>query len=140
VVGNDYRLLVVNGRLVAAARRDPAQVVGDGRATVRQLVDHVNQDPQRRSGHSSVLSLIRLDEAAELTLRQQDLTLESVPAEGQIVRLRQNANLSTGGTATDVTDEVHPANAQLAELAAQILALDVAGIDVLAHAISRPLA
>jgi len=139
IQGRDYRLLVVNGEMVAAARRDPAQVVGDGEHTVAQLVEIVNQDPRRRPGHSSVLTRIKLDEAVTLTLSQQNLTIASIPEPGQVVRLRLNSNLSTGGTATDVTDEVHPKNARLAELAAQILALDVAGIDVLCNDIQRPL-
>lgn len=140
IVGHDYRLLVVNGKMVAAARREPAHVVGDGVHTVRELVDIENQDPRRREGHSSILTRIKLDEAARLVLNQQGMTIDDVPEAGQIVRLRLNSNLSTGGTAVDVTDEVHPLNEQLAELAAQILALDVAGIDVLAQDISRPLA
>jgi cyanophycin synthetase len=139
IEGQDYRLLVINGRMVAAARRDPAQVVGDGQLTVRELVDQVNADPRRRNGHSGILSRIRLDPGVDLVLQQQNMNLESVPEAGQVVRLRQNCNLSTGGTASDVTDEVHPRNARLAELAAQILALDIAGIDVLCHDIRRPL-
>jgi cyanophycin synthetase len=135
----DYRLLVVNGKMVAAARRDPAQVVGDGQRTVRELVEAVNRDPRRREGHVSSLTRIRLDTAVELVLGQQGLTLDAVPEPGRAVRLRSNANLSTGGTATDVTDDVHPSNAHLAELAAQILALDVAGIDVICRDIGRPL-
>jgi len=140
IEGHDYRLLVVNGRMVAAARRDPAQVTGDGQRTVRELVAEVNRDPRRRPGHSSVLSRISLDEAAALVLKQQGLTVDSVPAPEQPVRLRHNSNLSTGGTSTDVTDVVHPSNIKLAELAAQILGLDVAGLDVLCRDITRPLA
>lgn len=139
IKGKDYRLLVVNGELVAASRRDPAQVVGDGTQTVRQLVEEVNQDPSRRPGHSSILTRIRMDENAKLVLAQQNMTFDSIPAIGQIVRLRNNSNLSTGGTASDVTDEVHPDNAHLAELAAQILALDVAGIDMMCEDITRPI-
>ncbi|MBA3822957.1 MAG: hypothetical protein H0X24_03505 [Ktedonobacterales bacterium] len=96
--GNDYRLLVVNGKLVAAARRDPAQVVGDGQHTVTELVELATQDPQRREGYSGTLSCIHLDDAADLVLAQQDLTRATIPADGEIVRLRQNGNLSTGGT------------------------------------------
>ncbi|HLM46728.1 MAG TPA: cyanophycin synthetase, partial [Myxococcaceae bacterium] len=139
IEGADYRLLVVNGKMVAAARREPAQVIGDGEHTVEQLVAVANQDPRRRPGHSSSLTRIRLDDAARVVLSQQGLTVESVPERGQLVKLRQNCNLSTGGTATDVTDEVHPSNAQMAELAAQVLNLDVAGIDLLCKDISRPL-
>jgi cyanophycin synthetase len=137
--GHDYRLLVINDQLVAAARRDPAQVVGDGTHTIAELVAIVNADPRRRAGHSSTLTRIRIDEAAELVLEQQGLTVESIPETGQSVRLRTNCNLSTGGTATDVTDLVHPANAQVARLAAQIFDLDVAGIDMLCADITRPL-
>jgi cyanophycin synthetase len=139
ISGVDYRLLVVNGEMVAAARRDPAMVVGDGTHTVEELVADANKDPRRRPGHSSTLTHIKLDPSAELVLSQQGLTIKDVPCAGQKVLLRTNANLSTGGTATDVTDEVHPHNAHVAELAAQILALDVAGIDMLCEDISRPL-
>jgi cyanophycin synthetase len=138
IEGDDYRLLVVNGKLVAAARRDPAQVVGDGKHTVAELVEKANQDPRRRPGHSSSLTRIRLDDAAQVVLSQQGLTLGAIPAQGQVVKLRQNCNLSTGGTATDVTNLVHPSNARLAELAAQVLNLDVAGIDLLCKDIRRP--
>lgn len=140
IQGRDYRLLVVDGELVAAARRDPAQVVGDGEHTVAQLVDLLNQDPRRRPGHSSTLTRIEINEAVELTLDQQCAKLDTIPASGQTVKLRNNCNLSTGGTATDVTDEVHPSNARLAKLAAQILSLDIAGIDMLCQDVSRPLA
>ncbi|MEN9936603.1 MAG: hypothetical protein RLZZ387_3182 [Chloroflexota bacterium] len=139
IEGDDYRLLVVGGELVAAARREPAQVVGDGRRSVADLVALVNQDPRRRPGHSSTLTRITLDEAADLVLRAQGITRDSVPKKGRVVRLRTNANLSTGGTATDVTESVHPANARVAQLAAQIMGLDIAGIDVLCKDIRRPL-
>lgn len=139
IIGDDYRLLVVNGSLVAAARRDPALVVGDGQHTITELVEIVNRDPRRRPGHSSTLTRIVCDDAVKLVLGQQGLTLDSVPEPGQRVKLRTNCNLSTGGTATDVTAEVHPRNARLAELAAQILALDVAGIDMLCADIRRPI-
>jgi cyanophycin synthetase len=128
--GNDYRLLVVNGKLVAAALRRPAQVVGNGRDNIRRLVELVNKDPRRGVGHGAAMTRIRCDEAAELTLTKQGLTWESVPAAGQVVLLRDNSNLSTGGTATDVTDEVHPDNCAIAELAARTIGLDIAGVDV----------
>jgi cyanophycin synthetase len=140
ITGADYRLLVVGDQLVAAARRDPAQVIGDGRSTVTQLVAQVNRDPRRRSGHSSTLTQISLDEASDMVLRAQGLTRDSVPRKQHPVRLRTNANLSTGGTATDVTDQVHPANARVARLAAQIMGMDIAGIDLVCADISRPLA
>jgi cyanophycin synthetase len=139
IQGHDYRLLVINGKLVAAARREPAQVVGDGTHTVKELVDIVNRDPRRRPGHSSALTRINLDESAKLVLSQHGLTETSIPAAGEVVVLRKNSNLSTGGTSIDVTDIVHPKNARIAELAAQILALDVAGIDIVCQDIQRPL-
>src|SRR5690606_20306633 len=106
--GSDYRLLVVGDRLVAASRRDPPQVVGDGEHTVRELVDIVNADPRRGEGHATALTKIRFDDIALGCLAVQGLAADSVPARGSRVVLRNNANLSTGGTATDVTDEVHP--------------------------------
>jgi cyanophycin synthetase len=139
IEGDDYRLLVVNGKMVAAARRDPAQVVGDGVHSVAWLVEETNKDPRRREGHGSVLTRIKLDNAAQLALSQQNLTLDAIPAAGQTVKLRLNSNLSTGGTSTDVTDEVHPHNVKVAELAAQILAMDVAGVDIVCRDIRRPL-
>jgi cyanophycin synthetase len=139
LTGPDFRLLVVGGKLVAAAERRPAQVVADGRHSIRDLVQMVNEDPRRGHGHGSALTRIRMDAAAELTLTKQDLTWDSVPAPGQVVLLRDNSNLSTGGTATDVTDDVHPDNAAIAVLAAKTVGLDIAGIDVVCDSIKRPL-
>lgn len=137
--GSDYRLLVVGDKLVAAARREPAQVVGDGVHTVQQLVDVVNQDPRRSDGHSTVLSKIRINDIALAVLAEQGLTPDSIPAANQRVLIRRNANLSTGGTAEDVTDLVHPEMAARAVEAAKIIGLDIAGIDVVALDISKPL-
>jgi cyanophycin synthetase len=137
--GHDFRLLVINGKLEAASRRDPAHVIGDGRHTVAELMEILNQDPRRRPGHGGILTRVVANEAVKLTLQQQAMHLDSVPEPGQIVRLRRNSNLSTGGTASDVTDQVHTSNARLAELAAQILSLDVAGIDIVCRDICRPL-
>ena len=106
--GSDFRLLVVGNKLVAAARRDPPHVIGDGSHTVRELVDLVNADPKRGDGHATPLTRIKFDEIAVARLEVQGLTPASVPERGQRVVLRNNANLSTGGTATDVTDDVHP--------------------------------
>lgn len=140
VLGDDHRLLVVDGKLVAAARRDPAMVIGDGIHTIEELVEIVNQDPRRREGHGSSLTTIVFNDACDLVLQSQNKTRKCIPIPGEKVRLRANCNLSTGGTATDVTDQVHPSNARIAELAAQFLGLDVAGIDILCADISRPLA
>ena len=137
--GHDYRLLVVGDKVVAAARRDPPLVVGDGVHTIRQLVDRVNLDPRRGEGHATSLTRIRLDEVALARLTSAGLTAESVPARGRRVVLRNNANLSTGGTATDVTDDVHPEFAAQAIAAAQTIGLDIAGVDVVCDSVLRPL-
>jgi cyanophycin synthetase len=137
--GSDYRLLVVGRRLVAAARRDPAHVVGDGLKSVQALVDQVNADPRRGDGHATPLTRIKLDAIALDRLAAQGLAPDSVPARGERVVLRNNANLSTGGTATDVTDSVHPDVAARAVTAAQTVGLHVCGVDVVAETIVKPL-
>ena len=137
--GHDFRLLVVGDQLVAAARREPPQVLGDGQHTVRELVEVVNQDPRRGEGHATSLTKIRLDDIAVARLAMQDLTPDSVPAKGQRVVLRNNANLSTGGTATDVTDDVHPDVAARAIAAAQMVGLHICGVDMVAETVLRPL-
>ncbi|HVL75762.1 MAG TPA: cyanophycin synthetase, partial [Noviherbaspirillum sp.] len=137
--GNDFRLLVVGNKLVAAARRDPPHVVGDGMHTVRELVDIVNSDPRRGTGHATSLTRIRIDEIAQARLQLQGLNADSVPALGQRVVLRNNANLSTGGTATDVTDDVHPDVAASAVAAAQMIGLDICGVDLVCDSVHRPI-
>ncbi|MHB8973713.1 MAG: cyanophycin synthetase [Pirellulaceae bacterium] len=137
--GADYRLLVVGDRMVAAAKRAPAQVVGDGRCTVEQLVAHANEDVRRSDNHATCLSKIYIDRVAETVLREQSLACHSIPALGQIVLVRRNGNLSTGGTAEDVTDRVHPLVAARAVEAARMVGLDLAGVDVVAEDIGRPL-
>jgi cyanophycin synthetase len=137
--GDDFRLLVVGDRLVAAARRDPPQVIGDGVHTVRQLVERVNADPRRGDGHATSLTKIRFDDIAVARLAAQDLTPESVPVKGRRVVLRNNANLSTGGTATDVTDDVHPDVAARAVAAARMVGLDICGVDLVCETVNRPL-
>ncbi|NDC63243.1 MAG: cyanophycin synthetase, partial [Planctomycetia bacterium] len=139
VTGADYRLLVVGGTVVAAARRRPPSVVGDGRLSIRQLVDRINEDPRRCGDHAGALSPVVIDEVAQAVLADQNLSAESVPAEGRSVLLRHNANLSTGGTAEDVTDGVHPDVAARAVEAARIIGLDVAGIDVVTADITQSL-
>ena len=138
--GHDYRLLVVGDRVVAAARREPAQVLGDGQQTVAQLIERANADPRRGEHHATVLSKIKLDAIALAVLADQGLAPDSVPAAGTVVLIRRNANLSTGGTAIDVTERVHPIVAAAAVDAAKIVGLDIAGVDVVAQDISRPLA
>jgi cyanophycin synthetase len=137
--GHDFRLLVVGDQLVAAARRTPPQVIGDGEHTVQQLVEQVNRDPLRGDGHATSLTKIRLDQIAIATLARQGFTIDSVPAKGKLVALRNNANLSTGGIATDVTDDVHPEVAARAVEAAQMVGLDICGVDVVCENVIRPL-
>ena len=129
--GDDHRLLVVNGELVAATRRTPGHVVGDGRHTIAQLVDLVNLDPRRGIGHEKVLTRLQLDDQAQMMMARAGLTADSVPSAGQVVYLRSTANLSTGGTATDVTDVIHPDNREMAVTAIRAIGLDVGGVDFL---------
>ncbi|HKC16137.1 MAG TPA: cyanophycin synthetase [Steroidobacteraceae bacterium] len=135
--GDDHRLLVVNGELVAATRRTPGHVVGDGLHTVVQLIDIVNQDPRRGVGHEKVLTRLELDAQAQKMLGRAGLTADSVPEAGRIVYLRSTANLSTGGTASDVTDVIHPDNREMAERAVRAVGLDVGGVDFLTKNITE---
>ena len=137
--GSDHRLLVIGDKLVAAARREPPSVVGDGRASITELVAKENLNPLRGDDHATSLSKLRLDAIGVEHLAELGLTPDSVPAAGQTVSLRRNANLSTGGSATDVTDTVHPEVAARAVEAARMVGLDVAGIDIVATRIDQPL-
>jgi cyanophycin synthetase len=139
IPGHDFRLLVVGGALVAASRRDPPQVTGDGQQTIRQLVEQVNADPLRGDGHATSLTKIRFDDIALATLKKQGFDADSVPPAGTLIFLRNNANLSTGGSATDVTDEVHPEMAARAVSAARMIGLDICGVDVVAESVLYPL-
>jgi cyanophycin synthetase len=139
VSGGDYRILVVGGRMVAAARRHPPTVLGDGVSTVRELMDRINEDPRRCGDHATSLSPMMIDEVAVAVLREQGLTDHSVPEAGRSVLLRRNANLSTGGSAEDVTDLVHPDVAARAIEAAKVVGLDVAGIDLVTDDVTRSL-
>jgi cyanophycin synthetase len=137
--GSDFRLLVVGDRVVAASRRDPPHVIGDGEHTVRELVDLVNADPKRGDGHATSLTKIRFDDIALARLDVQGLKPVSVPEMGRRVVLRNNANLSTGGTATDVTDDLHPDVAARAVAAAQTVGLEICGVDVVCESVHVPL-
>ena len=137
--GHDYRLLVIGDKLVAAARREPPNVTGDGVHTVRELVDIVNRDPRRGNGHSTSLTKIRFDDIALASLATQGMNADSVPPKGKRVVLRNNANLSTGGTATDVTDDVHPEVAARAIAAAHMVGLDICGVDLVCDSVLRPI-
>lgn len=137
--GADFRALVVNNRLVAVAERTPAHVKGDGKSTIQQLIDETNKDPRRGYGHENVLTQIDVDAQTERLLKAKDYTLETVLEKDEILYLKTTANISTGGTAIDRTDEVHPENVFLFERIAQIIGLDIAGIDVVAPNVSEPL-
>jgi cyanophycin synthetase len=137
--GSDFRFLVINYKLVAVARRTPAFVTGDGKSTVAQLVERVNSDERRGNGHSNVLSKIVTDEVTHTILKEKNLSLDSILPENEVLFLKHTANISTGGTATDVTDLVHPANAILAERIARIIGLDICGIDIMAPCVSTPI-
>jgi cyanophycin synthetase len=138
VSGRDYRVLVVDGRLVAVAERVPAHVIGDGRSSIRELIAEANRDPRRGRGHSKTLTRLPDDGVTDDYLRTQGLSCDSVPAAERKVYLRATANLSTGGTSIDRTDEIHPDNVTACEMAAGIVGLDIAGIDVLSPDISVP--
>ncbi|HYC58026.1 MAG TPA: cyanophycin synthetase [Thermoanaerobaculia bacterium] len=139
IAGDDYRLLVINHRFVAAARRVPAAVTGDGMNTIEELVEIVNADPRRGESHENVLTKIRIDARSERLLALRGYSRTSVPDPGEVIFLKTTANLSTGGTAIDVTESVHPANIELAERISCLVDLDIAGIDVVAPAIDTPL-
>ncbi len=138
VAGNDYRCLVIGGKVAAIAQRVPASVTGDGEHTVRQLVDTANSDPRRGIGHERVLTRIKVDEAAGELVRAQGFGLDDILPAGTWVKLALTGNMSTGGTSIDRTIEAHPDNVEIAETAAQIVGLDVAGIDFICPDIATP--
>ncbi|MEZ5442537.1 MAG: cyanophycin synthetase [Lysobacterales bacterium] len=137
IKGFDHRLLVINGQLVAAAKRVPGHVIGDGKHSVAELVDIVNSDPRRGIGHEKVLTRLEWDVQAEDALKKAGLSRDSVLATGEILYLRKTANLSTGGTAVDVTDIIHPDIKAMAIRAARAVGLDVCGVDFLCEDISQ---
>ncbi|UYZ59321.1 cyanophycin synthetase [Hymenobacter latericus] len=139
IEGFDFRLLVINGKLVAAAKRTPAAVTGDGVHTIQELIDEINKDPRRGIGHEKVLTKIKIDKHTNQILKARELTPKSVLPAGEVLYLKSTANISTGGTATDVTDLVDPYNVLLAERVAGIIGLDICGIDVLTTDIAIPL-
>ncbi|MCW9037898.1 cyanophycin synthetase [Altibacter sp.] len=139
ITGEDYRLLVINNILVAAAKRTPAHVIGDGKSTVQELVDKVNEDPRRGYGHENVLTMITINDLTKTIIKDAGYTVDSVIPKGERLILKDTANLSTGGTAEDVTDIVHPANVSMAERISKIIDLDICGIDIMTTDISKPL-
>ncbi len=139
ITGVDYRLLVINHRFVAAALRTPAHVVGDGKSTVQELIDLVNSDPRRGYGHEKILTQITINDLTLGLIKAKGYSLDSVIPKDEMLILKDTANLSTGGTAEDVTDFVHPANIAMAERISRIINLDICGIDIMTSDISKPL-
>jgi cyanophycin synthetase len=138
VDGRHYRILVVGGQVVAASERVPAHVIGDGKHTIMQLIEKVNQDPRRGDGHAKALTKIKVDSVVEAHLARDGRTLDDIPHEGEMVLLRDSANLSTGGIAIDVTGDLHPTIADVAVRTARIVGLDVCGIDFVCPDIGKP--
>jgi len=139
ITGEDYRLLVINNKLVAAAKRTPAHVIGDGKSTIQELIDTVNEDPRRGYGHEEVLTMITINDLTKTIITDAGYTLETVIKKDEMLILKDTANLSTGGTAEDVTDIVHPSNVFMAERISKIIDLDICGIDLMTTDISQPL-
>ena len=139
IQGSDYRFLVINYKLVAVAKRTPAMVMGDGKLTVAALIEQTNKDPKRGDGHENVMTQITVDDITNTILAKKNISLSHVLPLGEILFLKDTANISTGGTSTDVTDLVHPENVLMAERVARLLNLDICGIDVVAKDINIPL-
>ncbi len=139
ITGFDFRILVINSKFICAALRTPASVVGDGVHNIQWLIDQTNLDPRRGYGHEKVLTQITVDQFTQKMLDEKNYTLETIPAKGELVLLKPTANLSTGGTSTDVTDEVHPANIFMCERIAKIIGLDICGIDIMAQDLRTPI-
>ncbi len=139
ITGYDFRVLVINNKVVAAAKRVPAHVVGNGINTIQELIDIENRDPRRGYGHENVLTEIIVDRDTLNLLEKEGLTTDSIPEKGRIVYLKSTANLSTGGTSVDVTDLMHPENIFLAERISRIIGLDICGIDIMAENLTQPL-
>ncbi|MDI9817841.1 MULTISPECIES: cyanophycin synthetase [unclassified Legionella] len=139
IEGNDYRFLVINHRVVAVAKRIPAMILGNGIDSIQQLIEKTNQDPRRGMSHEKPLTSIKIDESTLSILEDKHLTLQSVLGQGESLYLKNSANLSSGGTAIDVTEQVHPDNIRLAERISRLVQLDVCGIDIVAHDIRSPI-
>jgi cyanophycin synthetase len=139
ITGYDFRILVIDNKLVAAAKREPAHVIGDGKNNIQHLIEITNQDPKRGYGHENVLTEITIDRDTTDLLVKNGMTIESIPNKDEIIYLKSTANLSTGGTSTDVTDLMHPENIFLAERIARVIGLDICGIDIMAPNLTDPL-
>jgi len=139
ITGFDFRILVIENKLVAAAKRVPANVVGDGTKNIQELIALTNLDPRRGYGHENVLTKIDVDRDTEDLLEKLNYTLETIPRKGETVYLKSTANLSTGGTSVDVTDMMHPENIFLAERISRVIGLDICGVDIMAENLTQPL-
>ena len=139
ITGHDFRILVIDNKMVASAQRVPANVVGDGKQNIQQLIDETNKDPRRGYGHENVLTEITVDRDTTDLLDKKGYNLETVPQKSEVVYLKSTANLSTGGTSIDITDMIHPENVFLAERISRVIGLDVCGIDIMAKNLTQPL-
>ncbi len=139
ITGHDFRILVIDNKMVAAAQRVPANVVGNGKLTIQELIDETNKDPRRGYGHENVLTEITVDRDTTDLLAKKGYVLETVPKKDEVVYLKSTANLSTGGTSIDITDMIHPENIFLAERISRVIGLDVCGIDIMAKNLTQPL-
>jgi cyanophycin synthetase len=139
ITGFDFRILVIDNKLVAAAKRVPAHIIGNGTDTIQELIKITNLDPRRGYGHENVLTQIDVDRDTEDLLEKLNYTLETIPKKGEIVYLKSTANLSTGGTSVDVTDMMHPENIFLAERISRVIGLDICGVDIMAENLTQPL-
>ncbi len=139
ITGYDFRVLIIDNKLVAAAKREPAHVKGDGKQTIQQLIDETNKDPRRGYGHENVLTEIDVDRDTQDLLDKLGYTLETVPRKDEVVYLKSTANLSTGGTSIDVTDMMHPENIFLCERISRVIGLDICGVDIMAENLTQPL-
>lgn len=137
--GSDFRVLVIDGKFVAATYREPAFVVGNGKNTIKQLIEEINRDPQRGYGHENILTKITIDYMTERLLEDEGLTLQSIPERGRKIYVKSTANISSGATAKDVTDTVHTLNRLMAERISRIMGLNVMGIDIIANSLEIPL-
>ena len=139
ITGYDFRVLVIDNKLVAAAKREPAHVKGDGTHTIQQLIEETNKDSRRGYGHENVLTQIDVDRDTTDLLVKLNYTLETVPKKDEVVYLKSTANLSTGGTSIDVTDMMHPENIFLCERISRVIGLDICGVDIMAENLTQPL-
>lgn len=139
ISGHDYRVLVINGRVAAVSERIPPMVKGDGCSTIYELIEQVNTNCNRGDGHEKPLTKIKVDDTLINCLKDNNLTIDYIPKEGEIVVLRDNANLSTGGEAVECTEKIHPENKRLCEMISRVLRMDIAGIDIRTKDISKPI-